>query len=282
MLSRNIATFSSALRCQSVRTLATAQPAGTSSYRTVAGVILQRHPVVTREPTEFERAYYAYQDEMQRRRAAPFAAEFYFKKGSTGEKDWKQRQKEYKDLVKSGWKNLLENSPVFAPYASTTEQQGKSGQAGSTDDAVTLTPRTTEADTKGDIKSLDRALAEPLYLLVKKPRKEHTWQFPQGGVDEGELLHQAALRELAEECGNGMDVWLAGRGPIGHYCYDFPKDFAASSKTKGAKVFFMRGHIMAGQVKVDNQEIVDFAWLTKAEIPQYVDKAYWEAVRDLL
>lgn len=48
--------------------------------------------------------------------------------------------------------------------------------------------RETEADKQGDRRSLQRRLDQVLYLLVKKPRKEHAWQMPQGGVEEGESL----------------------------------------------------------------------------------------------
>ena len=49
-------------------------------------------------------------------------------------------------------------------------------------------PRETEADKREDRRSLQRRLDRVLYLLVKKPRREHAWQMPQGGVEEGESL----------------------------------------------------------------------------------------------
>ena len=48
--------------------------------------------------------------------------------------------------------------------------------------------RETEADRSRDMKSLQRKLDRVLYLLVKKPRKEHAWQMPQGGLEEQESL----------------------------------------------------------------------------------------------
>jgi large subunit ribosomal protein L46 len=38
------------------------------------------------------------------------------------------------------------------------------------------------------MKSLQRKLDRVLYLLVKKPRKEYTWQLPQGGLEQDESL----------------------------------------------------------------------------------------------
>ena len=54
----------------------------------------------------------------------------------------------------------------------------------------------------------------------------HNWQFPQGGVDAGEDLQEAALRELAEETGV-RSVTLLGRTD-GWLTYDFPPEHAGS------------------------------------------------------
>lgn len=42
-------------------------------------------------------------------------------------------------------------------------------------------------------------------------------------------------------------------------------------------MFFMKAHIFAGQVQVDNEEIVDFAWVTKQEMENFVSKQYYAA-----
>ena len=46
--------------------------------------------------------------------------------------------------------------------------------------------------------------------------------------------------------------------------------------------FFYKAHILAGQVRPDNQHICDFAWLTKQEIPSRVEETYWLGVKDML
>ena len=46
--------------------------------------------------------------------------------------------------------------------------------------------------------------------------------------------------------------------------------------------FFLKAHILAGQVRPDGKNVTDFAWLTKEEIETRVDKDYWAGVRDML
>src|SRR5437016_1222367 len=60
-------------------------------------------------------------------------------------------------------------------------------------------------------------------LLLHKPRKKDSWQLPQGGIEAGESVSDAALRELKEEAS------LEGCRILGTservYQYDFPASF---------------------------------------------------------
>ena len=65
---------------------------------------------------------------------------------------------------------------------------------------------------------------EKVEVFVAKRTDVDAWQFPQGGIDEGESPREALLRELKEEIGTDeveiiaeMPEWLS---------YDFPKMIA--------------------------------------------------------
>ncbi|CAG8517837.1 609_t:CDS:2 [Funneliformis caledonium] len=250
------------------------------NYRIVSGIVLTRSPQILRDLHPFEKEYYMYQQKLEQVLSPPFPVDFYFKKGSIAETKWKARDEQNKKnalAIFSSFKDNKTNSEdnkekesIFKGYDVEEEE-------------IKIASRITQADLSNDLKSLDRALQRTLYLIVKKPRAEHDWQFPQGGVNQKETLVQAAYRELEEECGKKMDVWFVGRRPIGYYKYTYPKGFVKEDiETRGAMVFFMKAHIFAGQVQVDNEEIVDFAWVTKQEMENFVSKQYYAAVKDML
>lgn len=63
-------------------------------------------------------------------------------------------------------------------------------------------------------------------LLCQRAKEKGAWQFPQGGVDEGENLNQAIVREMKEELGTErFAVNFEGTETTEYF---FPKDLASS------------------------------------------------------
>ena len=123
-------------------------------------------------------------------------------------------------------------------------------------------------------------LEEPRYLIVAKPRDNHIWQFPQGGVDEGETLKQAALRELQEECGEAVQVKIKGERPVGTYEYLFPKDFIRPDHAfSGAQVSFFVADWIEGEILVDGTELVGSLWATDKQIQMMFDDSYFKVIQ---
>ncbi|KAF2657233.1 50S ribosomal subunit L30 [Lophiostoma macrostomum CBS 122681] len=144
-------------------------------------------------------------------------------------------------------------------------------------------PRVTEADIKGDVKSLNRLLPRTLYLLVKN--KDGKWMFPQEELLPRETLHMAAERVLITSAGINMNTWVVGNAPIGHYTHDRSLKVRESSQNPnqlGSKTFFMKARIMGGQADITNTGLADFKWLAKEEVHKAVEQNYWPSIRNML
>ncbi|ORZ31700.1 hypothetical protein BCR44DRAFT_34849 [Catenaria anguillulae PL171] len=132
-------------------------------------------------------------------------------------------------------------------------------------------PRVTEADKANDVKSLERKLDEPLYLVVKNKGK---WELPTGAVEGEEALHEAAQRNVVDSLGKNMELWMVGRVPIG---------LSKVAAQDNVKTFIHKAHILAGQAKpVDGKGVQDFAWVSKSELPTYLAKETLSDVANLL
>ncbi len=119
-------------------------------------------------------------------------------------------------------------------------------------------------------------------LLVHKPRKKDAWQLPQGGVEDGESPEEAAQREIAEEAGIAPKII----GSSDHvYQYDFPASYRRfrPDNVCGQRIVYFFGFLESGQeVKVDDEEIDEFVWVSRKQISKYLKrKAYLKLVMNL-
>lgn len=107
---------------------------------------------------------------------------------------------------------------------------------------------------------------------VDTVRAEHRWQFPQGGIDDGEDVEAAAFRELKEETAiSSADMLLLTPGWL---TYDFPPEHK-KKKWKGQRqkwaAMLFRGHDDEVDLTADDyQEFDDWRWAELEEAPALI------------
>ncbi|KAK1780935.1 39S mitochondrial ribosomal protein L46-domain-containing protein [Copromyces sp. CBS 386.78] len=291
-------------------TTSTGTSTSSQIYRIKSGVILTRPPLLTRDLTPFEESFYFYQKRLNERLTAPFRKDYYFKKDTAADLDWRIKLKErhgvpakdigrYNPRGRMAWNDELLVASQTSSRAQTVEKLladaemrvSEDGEEIPAEDRVPVEkpmPRRTEADEKNDVKRLDRALDRTLYLVVKKKAEkegeEAKWVFPTGVVPTEEGLHETAARILAESAGVNMNTWIVGRVPVAHHVVRpvFGQKDGALLK-KGEKIFFLKGRIMAGQADLkDNlHDLVDFKWLTQEELRSTLAEEYFQSVKGM-
>lgn len=117
------------------------------------------------------------------------------------------------------------------------------------------------------------------FLILKRKKHWHGWEFPKGGIEKGETKLQTVKRELHEE---------TGRKPIGKI-----KRFDFSGRYKYAKVYPDRPGYMGqtyslyavqvrkgnGKVKLDPREHLGHRWVSYKEAEK---KLTWKDQKEAL
>lgn len=146
----------------------------------------------------------------------------------------------------------------------------------------TPAPRTTEADLSGERKTSDRKLQESLFLMVKRNRETHQWQFPQGKRGDTESLRQTAER-VGDRAYGKVDRWYVSNVPMGHLVYAYPEAVQLQRKQYGAQIFFYRCQMISERnFKLETRLYTDYAWVGRDEVAEYVDSETAEYLKELL
>ena len=130
-------------------------------------------------------------------------------------------------------------------------------------------------------------------VLICRRKNTRTWQFPQGGIDNGEDIKKAMYRELSEEVGLSKDdVSLVGESE-GTISYDIPKTIRSKvlgGKFKGQeqKWFLLKLKKDNSEIKLDNETFPEFDkyewvsfWQPLNRIVDFKREAYREALSEL-
>ena len=168
---------------------------------------------MTPDPHPFETAFHLYQRRLNERLVLPFTQYFYYKPDTPAFERWRAAREArngvagrdvggYNAFSKEGWNDealvgdKVGDREMIVKRLVEEEGRGKDfvGKTGQVDMAGLR--RTTEADQKGDVRSLERALSRTLYLVVKRKRTDGRngtfWSFPSGGLRDKEGLKEVS------------------------------------------------------------------------------------------
>ncbi|CAI5496360.1 unnamed protein product [Closterium sp. Naga37s-1] len=207
---------------------------GSAGQQLIASLLVERLPVVIPKPPEWALKYETFSFERKQQYRKQYPKDFMDAAASTnaGAEGEGEEEDEY-------WAGVLD-APFDAPS------------------------RRTAADEANDVRSLQRALDKRLYLLLKGPSLagqsgSDTWHFPEKLYEGEDSMRQCAERAAASSLGSSLDLYFVGNAPCAH------------APMAAATAFFFRAHVLGGDFQPAAGTIKDFAWVSKAEIPDYVD-----------
>jgi putative (di)nucleoside polyphosphate hydrolase len=110
------------------------------------------------------------------------------------------------------------------------------------------------------------------------PSAHGFWQMPQGGIDKGEDVRAAALRELHEEIGVGPDkveVVAQGSRP---FLYDLPPELLGrvwKGKYRGQEQYWFLGRFLGEDADInleahDPPEFNEWRWIEPKQLPELI------------
>lgn len=229
----------------------------------MAGICLQRKPVITKSLTNIE---IKYQNILQN---------IEFEKSLKSDHELRhEKDIQRMEQLNKGKINFDDLDPASNQSAQDYSDQNKEELL-----KFKLSSRITDADEKKDNKSINRKLEENLVFVVKqKLGHEDLWILPQGLWNDGETLKETAERILKESCGNGLKVRFYGNIPCGFYKYKYPKKTREQSNVEGAKIFFFKAILLDGNVE-EKCTLADYEWATVQELNNKLVHPYMKSVK---
>jgi putative (di)nucleoside polyphosphate hydrolase len=122
--------------------------------------------------------------------------------------------------------------------------------------------------------------AEGLVFVGQRidPSAHGFWQMPQGGIDKGEDVQAAALRELHEETGvaeNLVEIIAQGAQP---FLYDLPPELLGKvwkGKYRGQEQYWFLGRFLGSDADIDLEahdppEFNVWKWVAPADLPALI------------
>ncbi|KAJ9127793.1 hypothetical protein QFC24_000076 [Naganishia onofrii] len=193
-------------------------------------MLLHRTPLLTPTPTPFESTYYAYTSRLRMALSNPAPVEFFYKKGSLTERRFLRAQYEREREV---FGERLAGRKV--DVGDIPEEEGVKLLKRLESDEPRASVNGAEEVQEGDMTKVERVGAGDVYLLVKE-KSTGRWGLPVGSLNEKEALHEAAVRNLSEGLGQGMDTWLVTRKPVGLIQGKTPEEHVSRVASRHVKV----------------------------------------------
>jgi putative (di)nucleoside polyphosphate hydrolase len=109
-------------------------------------------------------------------------------------------------------------------------------------------------------------------FIAQRSDVKNAWQFPQGGIDEGESPNEALLRELKEEIGT-KKIEIIAEYP-NWLSYDFPNKIAKKMYPydgQKQKYFLVRLQKNAKlNIKTKHPEFIDYKFVDAQEVLEHI------------
>lgn len=229
----------------------------------MAGICLQRKPVITKSLTDLEVKYLNILQEIELEKSLKSEHELRHDKDV-------QRM----DKLKSGTVTDFDaidqaTNQTAQDYEDKNKEELSSFKFGNCK---------TEADENDDKKSLKRKLEENLILIIRqKLGPEDVWTLPQGLWNSEETLKETAERTLKGSF-DDIKVRFYGNAPCGFYKYKYPKEKREQSNVEGAKIFFFKATLINGSTE-KKSKWAEYEWATVQELKNRLNQPYMKNVK---